>query len=466
MHIANLSWGGSNGQYNIWAQLADLAVRGAFSSRYVNMVIISHNHNALTTSPGTAKNALTIGAVKDGNWSPVNVASCGNVADDNWPPGERICFSNFGPLDADNDGATRVKPDLMAPGVRIRSATPWYLSSSGNSYYFIGNGTSYAAPQVSGAVAQFLDAYSTFIAWPEVVKAAFIVSATDVGGTNVAQYGRGMLNVFHALYDQANISDTSYWTGSLASAGATANHTFTVASGFDEVRVALTWADPVAAAGNDNVINDLDVKVYDGSGALVGSSSTADDTVEYVKVTNGTPGTWRIETSAFSLSSAQTYGLAALVVLNKADLSVSGSISPAGASSGSRDFYLYSTLTNNGFAAPGSYVQLQLPNAILYGVQGARIYTADGRSHFYDATELHHDAGFRTWDVATGETISGFPRVIRWHLRYAGTDCPTAQINLQAHYRDAGATVLGDSASVPFSCGQTTTTTYLPLIIK
>ena len=196
---------------------------------------------------------------------------------------------------------------------------------------------------------------------------------------------------------------------------------------------------------------------------IVGREGTLYDTVEYVKVVNGTPGTWRIETSAFSLSSAQTYGLAALVILNKANLSISGFTSPAGGSSSSRDFYLYSTVTNNGFAAPGSYVQLQLPNAILYGVKGARIYTADGRSHFYDATKLHHDQGFRNWDVATGETIHGFPRLIRWHLRYAGTDCPSAQINLQAYYRNAGDTVLEHSASVPFSCQQTT---YLPLIIK
>ena len=99
-------------------------------------------------------------------------------------------------------------------------------------------------------------------------------------------------------------------------------------------------------------------------------SLTTDDTVEYVKVISGTPGTWRIETHAFSLSSPQTYGLAALVVLNKADLAVSGYTIDAGESSYSRDFYVYSTLTNKGFAAPDSFVQLQLPNAIDYGVRG------------------------------------------------------------------------------------------------
>jgi hypothetical protein len=468
MHIANNSFGGvHHGQYILHAQLVDWAVRGEFGSRPVNMVTVAGNENALTASPGTAKNAITVGAVKNGNWpgTPLNFDAC---SDTNWPPGERVCFSNFGPVDADNDGATRVKPDLVASGVRVNSVAPWYLTPSGNLYYFTSDGTSFAAPQVSGAAALFLDAYNAFIPWPEVVKAALIVSATDVGGANVAQYGRGMLNVFHAIFDQTNISDISYWTGAFSGTGATANHTFTVPAGFDEVRVALTWADPVAAAGNDNVINDLDVKVYDGSGALVGSSTTPDDTVEYVKVTNGTPGTWRIEASAYSLWSAQTYGLAALVMLNKADVVVSGSMSAAGSTAHSQDFYVYSTLTNNGFAAPGSYVQLQLPNAIFYGVQGARIYTNDGRSHFYDATQLHHDPGFRYWDVATGETISGFPRVIRWHIRYNVAGCPAAQINLQAFYRDAGTTVSAGSASVPFPCQSPTQQSkiFLPLIIK
>ncbi len=467
MHIANFSSGGYNGQYLIDAQLTDRAVRGEFNSQPVNMVIASHNHNALTTDPGTAKNAFTVGAVKDGNW-PERIFDFDVCSDNNWPPAERVCFSNFGPVDADNDGFTRVKPDLVAPGLGTASTWPWYLTPSGNGYYYWSWGTSFAAPQVSGAMAQFLDAYSTLMTWPEVVKAAFIVSATDVGGANVAQYGRGMLNAIHAIYDQANISDTSYWTGSLASTGSTVNHTFTVPNGFDEVRVALTWADPVAASGNDNVINDLDVKVYDGSGALVGSSTTPDDTVEYVKVTNGTPGTWRIETSAYSLWSAQRYGLASLVMLNKAEVAVSGSMSTAGGTPHSQDFYVYSTLTNNGFAAPGSYAQLQLPNAIFYGVKGARIYTNDGRSHFYDATELHHDAGFRNWDVAVGETIKGFPRVIRWVVRYNVTGCPPAQINLQAFYRDAGTTVSSGSASVPFPCQAPTQQSkiFLPLIIK
>jgi hypothetical protein len=178
-------------------------------------------------------------------------------------------------------------------------------------------------------VAQFIQAYPGYRQWPEVVKAALIASATNVGGSDIARYGRGMVNTFHAIYNQAGISSTNRWNGSVSTSGQNNNHTFTVPAGFSEVRVALTWADPVAGANNDTVINDLDVRVYDANNTLRGSSLTIDDTVEYVKVTTGAPGTWRIEVRAFSISSSQPYGLAAVTVLEPAALSMATSVEPA-----------------------------------------------------------------------------------------------------------------------------------------
>jgi subtilisin family serine protease len=468
-HVSNNSWGGGNGQYNTNAQLSDRAVRGEYSNQYMNMVVITHNDEALARSPGTAKNALTIGAVKDGNWPPTTLywSAC---SDDNWPPGERVCFSNFGPIDADGDGFARVKPDIVAPGVRTHSTVPWYLSAYGYNYYVTFDGTSMAAPQVSGAVAQFLDAYNSLINWPEVVKAAFIVSATDVGGSaNVNTYGRGILNAFHAIYDQANISDISFWTGYLASTGNTADHTFTVPSGFEEVRVALTWADPVSGGGSDDVVNDLDVRVYDGSGTQVGSSTTSDDTVEYVKVTSGTPGTWRIEARAYSISSAQYYGLASLVVLKNPDLSISGCTYPVTETFAGGYFYLYSAIANDGFAAPGSYVRLRLPNTTDYSVEGARIYTRDGRSHYYDDSELYNTSSGQYWRVALGEAISGYPRIVRWFLRCTAANCTASSFETQAYFRNAGSTSAAVTDNVTFSqctAAEMPFSTYLPIILK
>jgi hypothetical protein len=467
-HVSNNSWGGGNNTYAVSSQLADRAVRGEFGNRWMNMVIITHNDNALSRSPGTAKNAITVGAVKDGNWPNTNVASCpGGGSDTNWPPGERICFSNFGPIDIDGDGHSRVKPDLMAPGVRTRSAVAWYQFTPVQNYD-TWNGTSMAAPQVTGGVAQFLHAFPGYRSWPEVVKAALIASATNVGGTDIARYGRGMINTYHAIYDQAGISDTSRWTGSLSTSGAANDHTFTVPAGYSEIRIALTWADPVAGAGSDTVINDLDLRVYDANNSLRGSSLTVDDTVEYIKITNtsGAPGTWRIRVNAFSISSAQPYGLASVVVMRPASLSASTTLEPQVGVTFDNSFYLYSTISNSGFAAPGAYVRLQLPSTTLFTVQGARIYTADGRSHYYSASELHNDVAGLYWRAAVGEAIANHPRVVRWFIRHNGAaTCPgiNQTFTANAYFRDNGGLAVGGSSSSAF---KPVACTFLPITQK
>jgi hypothetical protein len=459
--VSNNSWGGGNNTYAVSSQLADRAVRGEFGGRWMNMVIITHNDNNLSRSPGTAKNAITVGAVKDGNWPNTNVANCGGSPDTNWPPGQRICFSNFGPIDIDGDGHSRVKPDLMAPGVRTNSPVVWYQYGSGQ-YYDHFNGTSMAAPQVTGSVAQFIQAYPGYRQWPEVVKAALIASATNVGGSDIARYGRGMVNTFHAIYNQAGISSTNRWNGSVSTSGQNNNHTFTVPAGFSEVRVVLTWADPVAGANNDTVINDLDVRVYDANNTLRGSSLTIDDTVEYVKVTTGAPGTWRIEVRAFSISSSQPYGLAAVTVLEPAALSMATSVEPAVGTLPGNNFYLYTTMENSGFAAPGSYVRLQIPSTSLFTVEGARIYLADGRSYYYSAANLHNDVGGLYWRAAVGETIAGYPRVVRWFISYNGpAACSSHTFSSNAYFRDNGGLAVGggrQTSFLPQVCN------YLPLI--
>ncbi len=130
---------------------------------------------------------------------------------------------------------------------------------------------------------------------------------------------------------------------------------------------------------------------------------------------------------AFSTSSSQPYGLAAVVVIKPADLSAASSLEPqVGATSGDT-FFLYTTLTNSGFAAPGSYVRLQLPSATLFTVVGARIYTRDGRTHYYSSSDLHNDGGGLYWRAAVGEAITNHPRVVRWFIRYNGAvGCPEA----------------------------------------
>ncbi|MBN2390039.1 MAG: S8 family serine peptidase [Anaerolineae bacterium] len=413
-HISNNSWGGGNGIYSTASEIADRAVRGEYNSQPINMVIISHNDNDLTRAPGTGKNVVTVGAVKDGNYPDTPFTSCDGVDEYNWAPGQRICYSNYGPINTDGDGNSRVKPDVMAPGSMIFSTTPWYLSAY--DYYGFKHGTSMAAPHVSGAIAQILDAHSTsnswLFNWPMVVKAILLATTVDVGG-NTDLYGRGLVDPYHAIYYQSGVdASMSFWGNSVATTGETKDFTFNVPAGYDEVRVVLAWADP---AGANEVDNDLDIlNVRDANGVSRGYSTSNDDTVEYVRITEPyASGTWTVTVWAFSLSSAQAFGLATHPIMTASELSITAD---APVSMGAGDyFYYHQYISNSGYTAGGSYARLYVPDG--FTVQGVRIYTEDGYSHWYDDSELRHVSGSNYWRVAVGETLAWYDRHVRWYIR-------------------------------------------------
>lgn len=118
-------------------------------------------------------------------------------------------FSARGPIfDLDNNYI--VKPDVVAPGVRVRSTTP-------NGEYKTLNGTSMAGPHVAGAVALLLSAQPQLIGQVAEVEDLFRVSARpyfseqDCGplrGTEHpnAVYGYGIIDVKAALDSAAQRS--------------------------------------------------------------------------------------------------------------------------------------------------------------------------------------------------------------------------------------------------------------------
>jgi subtilisin family serine protease len=413
-HVSNNSWGGGNGTYSTHSEIADRAVRGEYNSEPINMVIIAHNDDDLIRAPGTGKNVITVGSIKDGNYPDIPFSSCGGTDEYNWAPGERVCYSNYGPINTDGDGYSRIKPDVMAPGAMIYSTTPWYLGGYG--YYGFKHGTSMAAPHVSGAVAQILDAHSSsnswLFDWPMVVKAMLLATTVDVGG-DTDLYGRGQVDPYHAIYYQSGVNASmSFWGNSVSTSGETKDFTFNVPAGYDEVRVVLTWADP---AGPNEVDNDLDLLyVRDADGVSRGSSTSYDDTVEYVTITAPyATGTWTATVRAFSLSSAQSFGLATHPIMTSADLSISPD-APVGVGPGDY-FYYHQYISNSGYTAGGNYARLYAPDG--FTVQGVRIYTEDGYSHYYDDSELRHITGSNYWRVAVGSTLAWYDRHVRWYIR-------------------------------------------------
>ena len=118
-------------------------------------------------------NSFTIGAL-NGNSSSLPIAS----------------FSSNGPSHCPGEGPIKIKPEVSAPGVQVRSCVP------GGDYALL-SGTSMAAPHVSGALLLLKEAYP-YLSGKEL-KLALYHSARDLGIPGEDnKFGMGIINVHDA----------------------------------------------------------------------------------------------------------------------------------------------------------------------------------------------------------------------------------------------------------------------------
>jgi hypothetical protein len=122
------------------------------------------------TDPGNADSVITVGATHRYRPHTYGVSF----------------FSSRGPT-----GDGRLKPDLVAPGERIES------SLLGQEWGEL-DGTSMAAPHVSGAAAMLMARNAELIGEPRRIKRILCESATDLGRERSFQ-GHGMLDVLRAF---------------------------------------------------------------------------------------------------------------------------------------------------------------------------------------------------------------------------------------------------------------------------
>lgn len=126
--------------------------------------------SASITDPGNAENVITVGATHRKRPHEYGVSY----------------FSSRGPT-----GDGRVKPDLVAPGEKIKGPTP-----DGGAEFK--DGTSMAAPHVSGAAAMLMARHHELVGNPARIKKILCETATDLNRERYYQ-GHGLLDILRAL---------------------------------------------------------------------------------------------------------------------------------------------------------------------------------------------------------------------------------------------------------------------------
>ena len=206
--------------------------------------------------PADAYNVISVGAMDDHNTN--------TRTDDTMPD-----FSSRGPTDD-----YRKKPDLVAPGVNIKSCNynyEWWFD------FVDASGTSMAAPHVSGAAALLAEVVGWY---PLAIKAVLINTAEDLGpiGWDEA-YGWGYIDLWHAYFhisdffeDQLGANEYKFYKG-VWQPGDTAT---------------LVWNRHMTYQGAGEPtdvmdLSDLDLYLYDeDDGQLIDYSISSKDNVEQV----------------------------------------------------------------------------------------------------------------------------------------------------------------------------------------
>lgn len=328
--IHSNSWGGGDpGAYDVQCDQLD-----RFVWRHQDMCVLVAAGNDGTdqdgdgiinsmsvTSPGTAKNCITVGASENersqfnaetyGRWWPNDYPSApfknDSMADD---PGDIVAFSSRGPT-----GDGRFKPDILAPGTFVLSTRSTRIALNNKAWaafppsrlYFHMGGTSMATPVAAGAVGLLRQHVRKKRvaggATAALLKALLIASAERVAVSGPKRVvdndqGYGRINLGSALEPSHSRRLRMYNVRPGLSTGEAWNRTIRLTAPAP-LRVVLTYSDFPGPA----LVNNLNLIVTGPDGSrFVGNqpqpgSVTLDsvNNVELVDVPSAASGQWRID---------------------------------------------------------------------------------------------------------------------------------------------------------------------------
>ena len=313
VNVINMSNGMSNsGQYDIVAQWVD-HIACQHDIHFVKSAGNDSGSDKYITSPGMAYNAITVGGFNDND----------STSHSSHTRYSQSCF---------NEVATANRPEK-----------PNLIASAQNILFGVNDehsGTSYAAPQVTGVIAQLcsyqsalktkqtavgamLHAGSNYklegVSNPPIKGDVFSSSVRIQGNTQISEFeGAGKLD---AKGSRSVVVYGNYWSPTINTSGFPYTQTVYInTSSNDLTRVAIFWlkrnsiSSSTHTSGNvsQTTFTDLDLFVYAPNGNLVGSSTTSYSNFEIVQFTPSQTGTYtiKITRTGSSTSTKEHVGIA------------------------------------------------------------------------------------------------------------------------------------------------------------
>lgn len=269
--------------------------------------VFAAGNDGLLTCNGYTQGFQTV----PGGYQPAkNIITVGGIQKNN----TLAAKSSRGPV---KDG--RLKPEIVSIGWGV-------LSCTNNNQYAAINGTSMAAPSVTGAAAmlsqRFKSLYNGQNPRADLLKALLLNGATDMGNQGPDyKFGFGQLNVDRSL---KQLQNGQFFTSSITN-GQTKTQSITVPTGVSQLKVMLYYHDTAASPMSSiALVNDLNLTVNNTSNVskfplkLNPSSSNVNDiaiegidnlnNVEQVVWNNPSSGTYSINVKGDQVvSSNQNY---------------------------------------------------------------------------------------------------------------------------------------------------------------
>ncbi len=446
-HIVNHSWGSSGSDWrgtDADARLIDTEVYNYRQQHIFAAGNTGAQGGGTITREAAAKNALTVGAVND--WK-----------DDGWLdlyPGWISDFSSRGPT-----GDGRWKPNLVAPGSYVTS-----VDAGTDDGYTKMQGTSMAAPHVTGVAAQLADR-SSFLRYNTApLCAAMMAGSLTKDGIVLAApstdwhhhlntYGAGRIDALKCATGDAQ-QVYGLWSFEQNASG-WGEVDFNVGQGATRMAVVMHYKEVACSSGASSaLVNDLDMWLDrepfapgGASGDYYAQQSPRDNT-EIRIFDNPAAGNWRIKVYPRSFQSSQNAQVGLCAIINFGDTTPDGSMtltrSDVYAKPG-QPVQFTATVTNPATIASGVFLEMSAPGAHLHG---ATTTLKDGAAaNLMD--NQHHG-----WSILLGNIMQGQNRAARWNLSWHTEGSQSCSVvtnseNMVSESRTLNVTIDGTPPSGP-----------------